>query len=50
MNVVKFTIPVKPGRHTSLIIEVATRHFKQKELGYNPALELNKRIIEERKI
>ena len=50
MKVVKFTIPVKPGRHTSLIIEVATRHFKQKELGYNPALELNKRIIEEKKI
>lgn len=49
MKVVKFTIPVKPGRHTALIIEVATRHFKQKELGYNPALELNRRIMENRK-
>ncbi|WP_071027264.1 HPr(Ser) kinase/phosphatase [Peptoniphilus raoultii] len=45
INVVKFTIPVKPGRHTALIIEVATKNFKQKELGYNPAVELNNRIL-----
>ncbi|WP_036728709.1 HPr(Ser) kinase/phosphatase [Peptoniphilus mikwangii] len=41
-----FSIPVKPGRHTSLIVEVATKNFKQKEMGYNPAYELNKRILQ----
>ncbi|MGO1579865.1 MAG: HPr(Ser) kinase/phosphatase [Peptoniphilaceae bacterium] len=44
-NIVKFTIPVKPGRHTALIIEVATKNFKQKEMGYNAAVELNNRIF-----
>lgn len=47
IDIVRFDIPVKPGRHTSLIIEVATKNFKQKELGYNPALMLNDRIAEE---
>lgn len=46
VKVVKYTIPVKPGRHTAMIIEVATNNFKQKQLGYNPALALNERIME----
>jgi len=49
IDVVKYNIPVKPGRHTALIIEVATKNYKQKELGYNPAKELNERIIKNRK-
>lgn len=49
MDIVKYNIPVKPGRHTALIIEVATKNYKQKELGYNPAVELNERIIKYRK-
>lgn len=44
-EVVKYTIPVKPGRDTALIIEAATKNFKQKETGYNPAIELNNRIL-----
>lgn len=47
VDIVRYDIPVKPGRHTSLIIEVATKNFKQKELGYNPALTLNHRIAQE---
>ncbi|MDO5715581.1 MAG: HPr(Ser) kinase/phosphatase [Tissierellia bacterium] len=47
IDIVKFDVPVKPGRHTALIIEVATKNFKQKELGYNPALALNDRIVAE---
>lgn len=39
------TIPVRLGRNTSMIVEVATKNFKQKEMGYNPALVLNERII-----
>ncbi len=45
IDVVKFNIPVKPGRHTALIIEVATKNYKQKELGYNPATALNERML-----
>ncbi len=46
-EIVKYTIPVKPGRHIGLIIEVATKNFKQKEMGYNAAVELNERILKE---
>lgn len=49
INVAKFDIPVKPGRHTALIVEVATKNYKQKELGYNPALALNERMIKNKK-
>lgn len=45
IDVVKYTIPVKPGRHTAMIIEVATNNYKQKQLGYNPAVALNERIM-----
>lgn len=44
-KVTKFDIPIKPGRNSSLIIEIATKNFKQKEQGYNPVEELNKRIL-----
>ena len=49
IDVVKFNIPVKPGRHTALIIEVATKNYKQKELGYNPATALNERMLKKLK-
>lgn len=41
----KIEIPVRTGRNTAVIVEIATRNFKQKELGYNPALALNSRIL-----
>ena len=34
------TIPVKPGRNLAVIIEVAAMNNRQKEMGYNAALEL----------
>lgn len=40
-------VPVKPGRNIAMIIEVATRNQRQKALGYNAAVELNRRLIEE---
>lgn len=40
-------IPVKPGRNVATIIEVATRNNRQKRMGYNAAIELNQRLIEE---
>ncbi len=39
------TIPVKPGRDIARLIEVAALHTKLTLTGYNPALELNKRLL-----
>lgn len=46
VDVPKISIPVRTGRNTAMIVEVATRNFKIKELGYNPALALNERIMQ----
>lgn len=45
----KFVIPVKTGRNIAMIIEVATRNHRQRTLGYNAALELNKRLFRHEK-
>lgn len=45
IDVVTYNVPVKPGRHTALIIDVATKNYKQKKMGYNPAEVLNDRIL-----
>lgn len=45
VNLPTITIPMKPGRNTAMIIEVATRNLLQKKLGYNAAEELNKKIL-----
>ncbi len=34
------TIPIKPGRNTAVIIEVAAMNNRQKKMGYNAAQEL----------
>lgn len=41
----KIEIPMRTGRNTAVIVEIATRNYKQKELGYNAALELNQRVL-----
>lgn len=46
------TLPMRPGRNTAMVIEVATRNIIQKNLGYNAAKALDKRVqemIEKRK-
>ncbi|MDO5041438.1 MAG: HPr(Ser) kinase/phosphatase [Peptoniphilus sp.] len=48
-KIVEYNIPVRPGRHNALIIEMATKAFKQKEMGINVALELNSKIINYKK-
>ena len=40
VNVLKHTVPVKPGRNLSIIIEVAARNFRLKSMGYDAAQEL----------
>ncbi|ETT82037.1 HPr(Ser) kinase/phosphatase [Viridibacillus sp. FSL R5-0477] len=40
----KLTIPVKPGRNLSVIIEVAAMNYRLKKLGVNAAEEFSKRL------
>lgn len=46
-KVPKLTIPVRPGRNTAMIVEVAARNARQKKLGYNAAEELSKKLREQ---
>ncbi|HWW00780.1 MAG TPA: HPr(Ser) kinase/phosphatase [Candidatus Acidoferrum sp.] len=45
IDVPHITIPVRPGRDLARLIEVAAFHTKLKSTGYNPAKELNDRLI-----
>ena len=46
INLPSITIPVRPGRNLSIIIEVAAMNNRQKKMGYNTAEEFNKRIMD----
>ena len=45
VDVPHITIPVRPGRDLARLIEVAAFQMKLKASGYNPAKELNDRLI-----
>jgi HPr kinase/phosphorylase len=45
IDVPHFTLPVRPGRDLARLIEVAAFQTKLKNSGYNPAKELNDRLI-----
>jgi HPr kinase/phosphorylase len=45
IDIPHITIPVRPGRDLARLIEVAAFHQKLKTSGYNPARELNERLI-----
>lgn len=45
-RVPKLVIPVRPGRNTAMIVEVAARNNRQKLLGYNAALALDEKVKE----
>ncbi len=45
IDVPHITIPVRPGRDLARLIEVAAFQAKLKAAGYNPAKELNDRLI-----
>lgn len=42
----KLVIPVKPGRNTSMIIEVAAMNFRQRGMGIDAAQEFTKKLSE----
>jgi len=41
------TIPVRPGRNLSIVLEVAAMNNRQKKLGYNTAEEFNRRLMKQ---
>ena len=45
ISVPSLTIPVKPGRNLAVVVEVAAMNNRQKKMGYNPAQELNDRLM-----
>lgn len=47
VKIPRVTIPLRPGRNTAMIVEVAARNNRQKRLGYNAAEVLNDRIMQE---
>lgn len=46
-DVVKHTIPIRPGRNLAIIIETAAVNNRQKKMGYNAAQELCDRVTDE---
>ena len=46
VKVPRIVLPVRPGRNLAIIIEVAARNFRQKQMGYNAAVELTRRHME----
>ncbi len=45
VNVPCLQVPVKPGRNVPIIIETGAMNERLKKLGYNPAKEFNRRIM-----
>ncbi|TQQ84058.1 HPr kinase/phosphorylase [Peptacetobacter hominis] len=44
VQIEKMTVPVKPGRNTSMILEVAAMNYRQKGMGYDAAEEFTKKL------
>ena len=40
----KIVLPVRPGRNLAIIVEVAARNWRLKNMGYNAAQELDNRL------
>ena len=45
IDIPHITIPVRPGRDLARLVEVAAFQTKLRDSGYNPAKELNDRLI-----
>ncbi len=45
IDVPSITVPVKPGRNLAVIIEIAAMNHRQKKMGYNTAVEFNKKLM-----
>ena len=40
-------VPVRPGRNLAIILEIAAMNHRQKRMGYNTALEFNKKLMQQ---
>jgi len=47
IRIPSITVPVKPGRNLAVIIEIAAMNNRQKKMGYNTAVEFEKRLKEQ---
>ncbi|MBM7614231.1 HPr(Ser) kinase/phosphatase [Alkaliphilus hydrothermalis] len=47
IKVNEVVIPIKPARNIALLIEVAARNCRQKEMGYHAAKEFDKRLMDQ---
>ncbi|MBQ5747002.1 MAG: HPr(Ser) kinase/phosphatase, partial [Clostridia bacterium] len=45
LQIPSITVPVKPGRNLAVIIEIAAMNHRQKKMGYNTAVEFNKKLM-----
>ena len=45
-KIVCHSIPIRPGRNLAIIVESAAVNYRQKQMGYNAAQELYKRVQE----
>lgn len=45
IKVPSITVPVKPGRNLAVIIEIAAMNHRQKKMGYDTAVEFNKKLM-----
>ena len=45
-EVEKLVVPVKPGRNTAMIVEVAAMNHRQKIMGYDAAVEFTKKLAQ----
>lgn len=45
-KLVCYTVPMSPGRNSAVIVETAAVNFRQKRMGYDAALELERRVTE----
>lgn len=45
IKVPKYVVPVRSGRNLAMIVEVAARNNREKQLGYNAAHKLNNKIM-----
>lgn len=46
VRIPQIVLPVRPGRNLAIIVEVASRNFSLKQMGYSAAQELDRRLTE----
>ena len=46
VNIEKLVVPVKPGRNTAMVLEVAAMNYRQRGMGYDSAYEFTKKLAQ----